>query len=137
GVADARCGPDRGGQTPARRGARRARGAGAAYARACRRPVADNGGKQNLRPRRSARGRSPALGPVGAARTAPQSGEAPEAAPEAALLRLRIGLQVAAELLGAGAPGELLGEGAHRLAVELEAGERRRLEPRGLARSHD
>ena len=43
---------------------------------------------------------------------APQAGQAAQPAPEADLLQLGVGLQVAHELLGRGAPGEALGVGA-------------------------
>src|SRR3546814_1594082 len=38
------------------------------------------------------------------------------------LLRLRIGLKIAHEVLGAAAPGEFLGERPHLRAVQLEGG---------------
>ena len=52
-----------------------------------------------------------------------------EPAPEAGLFRLRIGLQVAHEILRAGPPGKGLGEGPHPLAVALQGVEA------GLARN--
>ena len=51
---------------------------------------------------------------------AAQAGEAAQAAPEAALLGLRVGLQEAPELLGAGPPGEMLGKARTALAIELQ-----------------